>query len=223
MEGSGSFFSSLIEALGSSVETQVISYPHDQALNYAQLTQFVGKSLPKDAHYVLLGESFSGPIAVAIAAEKPTGLQAIILACSFVHSPIPIPKAFRSIVSLIPASWIPAKIVSKYLLGSYATTEIEARLGKVLSKIIADVWQERLLSVLNVDLKKELSEIAVPILSIRATQDQIVPKSAAKFITHCQPNTVTAEIEGPHFILQARPTTSASCILRFLTDARILL
>jgi pimeloyl-ACP methyl ester carboxylesterase len=222
MDGSGSFFSPFIEALGASVETQVISYPCDRALNYAKLTRFAEESLPKNAPFVLLGESFSGPIAISIAAAKPVGLKAVILVCTFVCSPIQIPKAFRNIASHVPIRWIPTKIVSKYLLGHYLTKTMEARLGIALSRVGVAVWRERLLSILNVNVSKELSEIDVPFLYIRASQDKIVPKSASQLISLYQPNAVIAEIEGPHFIVQANPTESASSILRFLNDSGII-
>lgn len=221
MDGSGTFFAPFIEALGSEFETQVISYPCDQALNYAGLTQLVVASLPKDASYIVLGESFSGPIAVLIAAAKPAGLQAIILVCSFVYSPIPIPKAFRNIASFTPVPWLPTKIVSKYLLGRYSTTEMDARLNTAMSKVDVKVWRERVLSILTVDVSKELSEIDVPILYIRASQDKIVSKSASELISLHHPSVKVAEIEGPHFILQTNPAASASYILRFLTDTGV--
>ena len=222
MEGSGTFFSPLIEALGSSIETQVIAYPPDQAMNYAQLTQFVEQSLPKDSPYVLLGESFSGPIAVLIAAARPAGLQAIILVCSFVCPPIPIPKAFRNIVSTFPIRLIPKIIISRYLLGDYATKAMTARLGIAMSKVGVKVWRERLLSILNVNVKKELSEIDVPFLYLRASQDKIVPKSASEQISLLKPSIIVTEIEGAHFVLQTNPTAPASAILGFLTDFGIM-
>jgi pimeloyl-ACP methyl ester carboxylesterase len=222
MDGSGAFFSPSIEALGSSVATQIISYPPDQAMNYAQLTQFVEQSLPKDSPYVLLGESFSDPIAVSIAAVKPAGPQAIILVCSFVCPPILIPKAFRNIVSQFPIHLIPNKVVSRYLLGAYATKEVATRLGIAMAKVGVGVWRARLLSILNVNVKKELSEIDVPFLYLRATQDKIVPKSASELISLLKPSIIVTEIEGPHFILQTNPAASASSILGFLTNFGII-
>jgi pimeloyl-ACP methyl ester carboxylesterase len=216
MDGSGSFFTPFIEALGPSIATQVISYPYDQALNYTQLTQFVADSLPKNAPFVLLGESFSGPIAVSIAAAKPAGLQAVILVCTFVCSPIPVPKAFRNIASLVPIRLIPNKTVSRYLLGDYATEAMAARLNIAVSKVDVTVWRERLLSILNVDVREKLSEIDVPILYIRATQDKIVPKSASALISLQKQSVIVANIEGTHFVLQTNPTASAAYILKFL-------
>jgi pimeloyl-ACP methyl ester carboxylesterase len=222
MDGSGAFFSPLIAALGSSVATQVISYPTDRALNYDQLIQLVEALLPKNSPFVLLGESFSGPIVVSVAAAKPAGLQAIILVSTFVRSPISIPKALRHIVCLFPIRLIPNNIVSRYLLGDYATKEMAAKLNIAMSRVYPKVWRERLLSILNVDVRKKLSEIDVPILTICATQDKIVSKSASALISSGKQGVVIADIEGAHFILQTNPTASAVSILKFLADFGII-
>ena len=77
MDGSGAFFSLLIDVLGSTVKTEIISYPTDLALSYAELIQFVAQALPKKHPYILLSESFSEPIAVTLAANKPKGLSGL--------------------------------------------------------------------------------------------------------------------------------------------------
>jgi pimeloyl-ACP methyl ester carboxylesterase len=216
MEGSGEFFKPLINALGTSVNTQVISYPQNKALNYLQLTEFVKNLLPKNLPYIVLGESFSGPIAINIAAEKPPNLQALILVGTFVRSPVPIPKIFRKLVCLLPASWIPLTVIARYLLGDYATPNLLAQLNEILPSIPDNVYRGRLLSILNVNVSQALSDINVPILYIRATQDKIVPETSRELIVSIQPNTKIADIEGPHFILQTQPETSSALILRFL-------
>ncbi len=216
MEGSGEFFAPLIEVLGSSVATQIIRYPQDIPLNYPQLTELVKQELPKNTPYVVLGESFSGPIAVTIAATKPAGLQAVILACSFVRSPIPVPKTLRKLVSLFPASWVPLTLIAHFLLGKQVTIDRQAHLGRVLSQVTNRVFRERLLSILDVDVSQKLPEITVPLLYLRATEDKIVPSKAAKLIVAQQPNTIIADIEGPHFLLQTQPGLAVSHILAFL-------
>lgn len=216
MEGSGEFFSPLTEALDSSIATQIVTFPQDIALNYTQLTELVKEELPKDAPYVVLGESFSGPIAVNIAASNPANLKALILVCTFVRSPIPIPKALRKLVSLFPASWAPLTLIAHFLLGKHDTQDRQAHLGKVLSQVTNRVFQERLLSILNVDVSQKLPEISVPLLYLRATQDKIVPQKASQLIVSQQPNAVIADIEGPHFLLQTQPDAAALRILAFL-------
>ena len=89
MDGTGQLFGRFLEALGPEVRAIVIAYPPAQNLDYSQLEAFVRSKLPSDQPFVILGESFSGPIAVSIAASPPDGLRGIVLCCSFVRNPRP--------------------------------------------------------------------------------------------------------------------------------------
>lgn len=57
----------------------IVSYPPDQSLGYRDLAHLVRSRLPKDEPFILLAESFSGPIALALAADPPPQLKALIL------------------------------------------------------------------------------------------------------------------------------------------------
>src|SRR5450631_1631029 len=89
MDGTGKLFAPLIEAISSNVRIQVVRYPVECAGGYKQLTDLVKQALPSEGDYVLLGESFSGPIAVSIAAELPPRLRGLVMCCSFVTNPQP--------------------------------------------------------------------------------------------------------------------------------------
>jgi pimeloyl-ACP methyl ester carboxylesterase len=51
----------------------------DQALRYDELLPLVLEHLPTDRPFVVLGESFSGPLAIRIAAVRPPCLRALVL------------------------------------------------------------------------------------------------------------------------------------------------
>ncbi len=78
LDGTGELFAPFIEALGG-FETQVVSYPPDRAMSYAEHEAFARAKLPSDEDYVLLAESFSGPVGISIAAPAPKRLKALIL------------------------------------------------------------------------------------------------------------------------------------------------
>jgi pimeloyl-[acyl-carrier protein] methyl ester esterase len=76
IDGTGKFLGVFAQALRPSVEPMIVSYPSDRALGYDELEALVLAALPSDRGYILLGESFSGPLAVRIAARSPPGLHA---------------------------------------------------------------------------------------------------------------------------------------------------
>jgi hypothetical protein len=55
LDGTGLLFRAFVEALSPHVETQVVTYPVDQRLGYAELDALVRAALPTDRPYIVLG------------------------------------------------------------------------------------------------------------------------------------------------------------------------
>jgi pimeloyl-ACP methyl ester carboxylesterase len=89
LDGTGILFKPLIAALPPEVSTVVVAYPGEQPLGYAELLPVVLAALPTEHAFVLLGESFSGPLAVMAAATRPPGLVGLVLCATFVQNPHP--------------------------------------------------------------------------------------------------------------------------------------
>jgi len=99
MDGTGTLSAEFVTALQPEVEALVVSYPNDPALGYTELERIARSWLPATRPFLILGESFSGPIAVSIAATQPPGLVGVVLCGSFVRNPSP------SLASSIQRCW----------------------------------------------------------------------------------------------------------------------
>lgn len=219
MDGTGALFTDFIAALPPAVESIVVKYPVDRAMNYAELELLVRASLPVERPFVLLAESFSGPIAVSIAASKPAGLRGLVLVCSFVRNPLLIvPKALFSMLSRFPVGKVPIRMASILLLGRYATQTLRGRLAAAIANVSAAVWRARLHAVLSVDLAAQLRNIEVPVLYLRATNDRVVSRQASKLIARLLPSAKVVALGAPHFMLQATPVESAARVEAFVRD-----
>ncbi len=105
MDGTGDLFEPFAAALGSEFTVKVVRYPASEPLGYVELEAFArDRSFPAEGPFVILGESFSGPIAISLAASCSSRLKAVILCCSFVRNPRP----------LFAASASPAQIASDW-------------------------------------------------------------------------------------------------------------
>src|SRR5450755_3555099 len=89
LDGTGKLFAEFVQVLSPKVECVVVAYPKDQPMGYGELEGLVVSALPNNRPFVLLGESFSGPLAIRIAARAPKGLVGLILSVTFAKNPYP--------------------------------------------------------------------------------------------------------------------------------------
>ena len=215
MDGTGELFAPLVDALGSSLRTRIVRYP-DRVLDYPAHESLVRAHLPAAEPFVLLGESFSGPIAVSIAASAPPNLEAIILCCSFVRSPRLLLRWFRPLLGLLPPQRIPSVLADYFLMGRFGSATLGALHARTLCQVSPATLTGRLRAIAAVDVRSALARVRVPVLYLRAIEDRIVPRAAAGFVVRGTAEASVVDIEGPHFLLQARPEASARAILQFV-------
>src|SRR5688500_11473406 len=68
LDGTGRLFRGFVECLPASVESIIVPLPPDAA-DYDSIAQSISNRLPRARPLVLLGESFSGPLALKIASR----------------------------------------------------------------------------------------------------------------------------------------------------------
>ncbi|MBC3874054.1 alpha/beta fold hydrolase [Undibacterium sp. LX15W] len=215
MDGTGDLFSPFIDALGDRVKTVVIRYPTDKALSYEALISFVRSALPPNEPYVLLGESFSGPIAISLAAEAPKHLRGIVLCCTFARSPRPALSPFTHLVAALPLNLAPSSALAWALLGVFSTPSLRAAITNAVRQVSSAVLRRRLLAVATVDVTGLLAQVHVPCLYLQATQDRLIPARAAAEITSANPRIAVVQIDAPHCMLQAAPAAAAQVVAPF--------
>lgn len=215
-DGTGLLFAPLQHALDPDIETTVISYPTDRALGYDSLCQYVARELP-DQEFAIVAESFSGPIALELARQKPSGLKGVILSTSFVKPPRPI---LLGVMRLLFALWrpripVPAWAIRVFLLGKNAPPENCSEIQALQRIIDPHVIDRRLRAVANVDAVAALKQCPVPLFYLNATEDRILGKEALRVLTIARPDIRVVHVRGPHLLLQASPDLCA----RHIVDA----
>jgi pimeloyl-[acyl-carrier protein] methyl ester esterase len=188
----------------------VLAYPTDVELDYAQLEQRVRAQLP-GTPFILLGESFSGPIALAIARDPPPHLLALVLSTSFSRAPLPLSGLLAGLVRCAPVRAVPVRVWSWLLLGRWSTPTLRSMLGRALATVEPGVLRSRAADALRADVQG-IATIGVPVLYLRATHDRLLAQSAGRRIVEALPHADVAEVAGPHLLLQAAPQEAARVI-----------
>lgn len=216
MDGTGDLFAPLLAALEGRLPVQVLRYPPDRPAGYQELTDFARAALPSDRPFVLLGESFSGPIAVTLASEAPPNLRGLVLCCSFVRNPVPWLAWLAPFARWLPVRAAPTRLIAWFLLGRYSTRQWREALGLALAKVSAATMRARTRAVLTVDSTAALRRTNVPLLYLRAAEDRVVPVSASREVMR---TATVVVIAGPHFLLQVAPAEAAKAIEAFVAAA----
>jgi pimeloyl-ACP methyl ester carboxylesterase len=220
MDGTGQLFKSFIAALGSEFRVVVVTYPTVGPLGYAELETVARAALPSEGPYVLLGESFSGPIAISLAASGAPQLKGLVLCCTFVRNPRPALSGLQSLVRFLPVALAPVALLSHLLLGRFSTSALRAALVKSLGLVSPVAIRARLQAVLAVDVAAKLSTVNVPVLYLRASHDRLVPPDASALVSEIIPYARVVELDAPHFLLQAAPAAAAQAVGAFVREVQ---
>lgn len=215
LDGTGILYQQFAQQLAPEYELQIIAYPLDQSLGYAQLLDFIRPLLPQHP-FVLVAESFSGPLGILLAAEKPAHLAALVLCCTFGRNPLPAIKGLASAVDKLPWNELIHHWTALWLQGRYASAELSALLEKALTMVAEPVIKHRAKQVLQVDVLKEFAALTLPLMYLQAKQDRLIWAFNAKTLLQLQPDMQLIRLDAPHFLLQAVPEQAAAQLKYFI-------
>lgn len=217
MDGIGRF-RTLRAAAAGVAECRALSYPPDVPLGYDALVDRVRAALREEDDYILVAESFSGPIAIRLAAERPRGLRALVLAASFCRSPLSGP--LRGVMRGLGGSRFrlrpPLFLAKCFLLGAHPPPDVVADLYASVDQVSAQVFARRLQEILRTDACGALHAVRVPVLYLQATRDRLVREPALQAVRAAYPPLELRRIAAPHMLLQTHPEPAVAAIREFL-------
>lgn len=216
MDGSGALFAGFAAALGAGVAPLVVAYPPGHVLDYQGLAAFARARLPAGQPFVLLGESFSGPVAIALAASNPPGLIGLVLSCTFARNPVPHFSVFQRLFGAVPVPPALGWLASPLLLGLRAAPGQRRALQDAIARVAPGVLRARVCAVREVDYSEQVRAVQVPVLYLQALHDWVVPASAARHLLALQPEMQVVALRGPHMLLQAAPQEAAAAVTDFM-------
>ena len=218
LDGTGKLFGEFLQALDLGVSTHVVAYPPDIPLGYDELEPLVRAALPTRGRFVLLGESFSGPLAIRIAADPPPALKGLILCVTFASNPYPRLAWARGLAAFLPLKSLPRWLRAPLMWGSASPSKAPRQAERAMAGVDAAVIRRRIAALLSADETAALSEVSVPTLVLCATRDRVVSNAATMRIMRGIPHAQRVNVDGPHLLLKTRPKDCAAAVLKFLRD-----
>jgi pimeloyl-[acyl-carrier protein] methyl ester esterase len=215
MDGTGDFTKTLSPFFDAPYSCEIVRYPAEMD-RYLDITDWL-RPLLGDSDFVLVAESFSGPIALSLAAEKPKGLRAVILVASFAQSPRRLPPGLPKLLYLFPfRNRIAVKLGQGFLIGAQSAPAFASSFLLALSGITTKTLEGRLKSILTADRSSEVAAISAPGLFIAASDDWLVTKTSTEVFREA--GWTLAQISGPHFLLLTRAKEVSKIIKSFLAS-----
>jgi pimeloyl-ACP methyl ester carboxylesterase len=191
--------------------------PSDLPVRYDELALRLAEQLPRAEPFALLAESFSGPLAIQVAASRPRGLRALVLVASFARRPVPAGVAALAmlagpLVSRPPPAWT----VRHFLVGRDADPMIIQEVRSTVAAVPPAVIRARIRAALAVDATEALGRCEVPILYLAGTEDRLLRRGVPAELGQSCARVEVVSICAPHLVLQTEPRTSALAIAEFL-------
>jgi pimeloyl-ACP methyl ester carboxylesterase len=199
LDGTGDLFSDLLSVLPPRFQATVVSYPPDRRRSYPELCEHVTASLPRDEPYAIVAESFSGPIAIRLAAASPSRLQAVVLCGSFVYFPASdVVRLFLTCLSRVLFLIPPPRLAVRYFLaGGDAPDELLTSFYKVAATVSRSVLSHRLRIALAADEREALRSTSVPLLFLLPTRDHLLGRGSIGLMSQLRPDAAIAPVDLP--------------------------
>lgn len=212
LHGSAALFAPFIAAAPTWARPQAAAYPPDGPYDYDAAEVTARAVLPDDRPFVLVAESFSGPVALRIAADPPQGLRAVVLVASFARSPLPVSlgRVPDAAFSLLPMR---SAIPRWFLGGSRREAGFDRLLRETLHGVSRDTFVARLRAIDEVDVRHLLPDIRLPVVYLQATADRLIAPAFGRELIACAATGRLARVRGAHMLLQTAPEACWRAVL----------
>lgn len=216
-DGTGKFFAPLCRALGSRLETLSIVYRDPRSIE--DHLEEAESQIPEHRPVSLIAESFSGPIAVELLGRANRNYEALVLCATFARCP------YRRLVRMgcVLPSWVfrpsplSLQLLRFFCLPSDASASLEKQAMEIIKSVPSTIIKYRLKVLSELDVRARLPDVKIPTLILQPERDRLIPRRLQRELVEGLPAATTITVDGPHLILQSKPTECAKLILEHLS------
>ncbi len=219
LDGTGKLFAPLIPLLEPHFRLVIVTYPDLDS--FSEYVDCARNQLPETGGFSLVAESFSGPVAMAIMAQRPEQIGPSVLSSTFTRSPL---AALTRMANYVPEQMFSIGALSDFCLDVYEVNDEDFSETQPLPLNVMEqldgVLLKRRISVLSrIDVSALLPGIEIPILHLHGTQDRIVSETDALMLQSNLPDVNRIDIDAPHLLLQTHPQQCAELIFNHVRAA----
>ena len=203
LDGTGQLFRPFMELCPPGFRLTVVNYPADRIVPLQELLQTLQQGLP-NGRWLLLAESFSGPLAILLAAAQPTGLVGLVLIATAAKWSRLGWARFAPLATIFSVD-PPVAMLRRLVLGTSASPALVAATQQAIRSVRPEVLASRLRELATTDVRSQLSKVAVPILYLQARDDRLARLAERRTVESTNPLVECHVVPGPHFLVQTEP------------------
>ena len=217
LDGTGKLFEPFVAHAPSGTSCSIVSYPVDRELSYPECAEIVMANFIPEEPFVIVAESFSGPVAVLVASSQPSALAGVVLCNTFVFR-----AAWRGF-SHLPWVFLFRLPLTRFSVGLHLTgfkhaSRLVDSIRAANRPVLPNVRASRLRSALSVDVRDQLAGLNVPVIYLRGIHDRLVLSSGVRHVVSARPITPVVRVPGPHLLLQVAPQRSWQEVSSFVSS-----
>jgi pimeloyl-ACP methyl ester carboxylesterase len=214
LHGSAALSGQLLAVVPREYRPIVIEFPQDRPLGYDALFELIQQRTRDIDRMIVLGESFSGPLAVRLADAAPDRVVAMVLAVTFVTCPVP---RWFARLSRILARFLPtARFQIRALLAGWdAPAALVTQVQHAIATAERPVLAERIAAVSRLDDSDILARTHRPLLYLQGQYDKLIRPHNAAVIHKLRPDATIHTLPTTHLLLQTAPQQAWCAIQKF--------
>jgi len=224
LHGTGQLFAPVLRVMPAEVRRQVIEYPTDRALGYGALLRLIEERTRNVENMVVVGESFSGALALRLAVAYPSRVRAVVLCAGFIFPSVPRVLCYLGApLALVPMP-LPGVGIRCFLSGFRAPRETVRALRRAVWAVRGHVVSHRILQVSALNASEALRKCPVPMLYLAGGRDRpggrdrLVGVRAVRGIQRIRPDVRVRTLDAPHLVLQVSPAEAWGEMARFVAE-----
>lgn len=212
LDGEGTYMRGFLGAYARYGEAQLCPLP-PHLFDYRSGADELCALLPTNRPFVIVAESFAGPLALAIAQMRLPTLQGVVLSASFSHAPMPrllLEALAHALPRLHDAG---TKWLARTLLAGDPHSDIAEQAIRSFEKLPPATKTGRIQSIARADADEALRTCPVPLVLLTPTHDRLLWRDYARPLPASMRE---HRVESPHMLLAHAADTAADHISRFI-------
>jgi pimeloyl-ACP methyl ester carboxylesterase len=218
LDGTDVFFRPLMAALPPTIRARTVCYPDGGANSYEELLGPVRAAAAETGPCWVLGSSFSGPLAVMLAAAHPEHVRGLILAATFLRAPVERVALWR-LLAVAPVVWLlrAARRVPVWTLRGRGDPLRVAK-AETWRRVGARTLAARSRAALGADVRSVYNACPQRVLCIAFAADKVVPFSRAAEIVAGRPAAKLVVLPGGHLAMHTDPEPFRDAVAGFMAN-----